>query len=73
VILHLDDEPWELVSLERELGKRYGADYRVVCKDSQRLALYRRMMKSTFESFALASPASGVRRDTRDQPESGKT
>src|ERR687889_869550 len=30
------------------------------------------MMKSTFEFFAIASPASRVRRDTRDQPEGGK-
>jgi hypothetical protein len=33
-LLAVDDEPEELVSLERELGKRYSADYRVVCEDS---------------------------------------
>jgi hypothetical protein len=33
-LLAVDDEPEELVSLERELEKRYGADYRAVCEDS---------------------------------------
>lgn len=61
------------MSLERELGKRCGDDYRVVCKDSAEAGPLPAHAKFTIEFFAIASPASRVRRDTRDQLESGNT
>jgi hypothetical protein len=38
-LLAIDEEPEELVSLERELDKRYGAHFHVVCEDSAEAGL----------------------------------
>jgi thioredoxin reductase (NADPH) len=37
----VDDEPVALRALEGELGKRYGADYEVVCSDTPEVGLRR--------------------------------
>src|SRR5215212_5748945 len=39
VLLAVDDEPVAAALVEQELGKRYGADYRVVCERSPQAAL----------------------------------
>jgi len=39
VLLAVDDEPAAAALVEQELGKRYGADYRVVCERSPVAAL----------------------------------
>jgi CheY-like chemotaxis protein len=39
VILAVDDEPKDLELIERELRKRYGEDYSVLCEDSAQLGL----------------------------------
>ena len=39
VLLAVDDEPAAAALVEQELGKRYGADYRVVCERSPQAAL----------------------------------
>jgi CheY-like chemotaxis protein len=41
VLLAVDDEPAALDALEGELGKRYGADYEVVCADTPEAGLRR--------------------------------
>lgn len=54
VILAVDDEPEKLERLERELRKRYEADYRVVCERSAEGALQKlRDLKATGEGVAL--------------------
>jgi CheY-like chemotaxis protein len=53
-LLAVDDEPEELVSLERELEKRYGADYRVACEDSAEAGLKQlRDLKTRGEDVAV--------------------
>jgi thioredoxin reductase (NADPH) len=39
VLLVIDDEPRELVTFERALRRRYGADYRVMAERSPETAL----------------------------------
>ena len=41
VLMAVDDEPVALRVLERELGKRYGADYEVVCAATPEVGLGR--------------------------------
>jgi thioredoxin reductase (NADPH) len=41
MLFAVDDEPEDLERVERELGKRYGADYRVACADSAEVGLRR--------------------------------
>lgn len=41
VLMAVDDEPVALRALEGELGKRYGADYEVVCSDTPEVGLRR--------------------------------
>ena len=41
VLMAVDDEPTTLRVLERELGKRYGADYEVVCAATPEVGLGR--------------------------------
>jgi thioredoxin reductase (NADPH) len=54
VILAVDDEPHDLERVERELRKRYEADYRVVCEVSAEAGLQRlRNLKETREDVAI--------------------
>jgi hypothetical protein len=54
VILAVDDEPQDLKRVERELRKRYGADYRVVCEGSAKPGLKQlRDFKATGEDVAV--------------------
>jgi thioredoxin reductase (NADPH) len=53
-MLAVDDEPEDLERLERELGKRYGADYRVLCEGSAEAGLrHLRDLKASGEDVAI--------------------
>ena len=41
VLMAVDDEPAALAAIEEELGKRYGADYEVICAATAEAALDR--------------------------------
>jgi thioredoxin reductase (NADPH) len=53
VLMAVDDEPAALRALEGELGKRYGADYLVVCADTPEVGL-RRLERLTVDGGQLA-------------------
>ena len=53
VLMAVDDEPAALRALEGELGKRYGADYQVVCADTPEVGL-RRLERLTVDGGQLA-------------------
>ena len=53
-LMAVDDKPEDLERVERELGKRYGADYRVACEESAEAALMRlRDLKAGGEEVAV--------------------
>jgi CheY-like chemotaxis protein len=54
VLMAVDDEPAALRAIEGELGKRYGADYEVVCADTPEVGLRRlERLKVDAEQLAL--------------------
>jgi thioredoxin reductase (NADPH) len=54
VLLAVDDEPEVLERVGRELGKRYGADYRVACADSAEAGMERlRDLKASGQEVAV--------------------
>jgi thioredoxin reductase (NADPH) len=54
VLLAVDDDPEDLERVERELGKRYGADYRVACEASAEDGMERlRKIKAGGEEVAV--------------------
>jgi thioredoxin reductase (NADPH) len=60
VLLAVDDEPAALDALEGELGKRYGADYEVVCADTPEAGLRRlEQLQADGGQLALVLPTSG--------------
>ena len=61
------------MSLERELGKPYGADYRVVCKDSAEAGPLPAHDEVNLRVLCDCKPGLSGKGDTRDQPESAKT
>ena len=55
VLLVVEDNPEDLVKIARELGKRYGEDYRVVCESSTEAGMARlRELEAKGEEVAIA-------------------